>query len=150
MARGPRRGFALPLALFLLLLMAMLVALLFDGALQELRSARGDLAAARAQAAAETALADLLVSLPDSALLARPRGALSATVIASGSDTTRVSLQSLGGVLLRGVASARVWTAGLRADAVTMAFARIVPDTAVGPGALRFRRLPGWWWAQLP
>src|SRR5882757_2690709 len=115
-ARRNERGFALLMALFLLLSMAFLVAILLDGALQELRASRGDLAAARAQAAAGSALSDLLASHPDSALLALPRGAVlypAASAAITGGDTTRVSIQSLGGGLVRCLASAHVWSGGV-------------------------------------
>src|ERR1019366_5613880 len=96
-----RRGFVLPLALFMLMVMALLVALLLEGAVQELRIARGDVAGARAQAAAGTALADFFASHPDSALLARPRGFIASGSNTAGADTTRVTLQSLGNGTLR-------------------------------------------------
>ncbi len=145
-----RSGFALPLSLFMLLTIALLVALLLDAALQELRASRGDLAAARAQAAASSALADFLSSRPDSALLSRPRGAVTSSLSVAGADTTLLSLQSLGGGLVRCVANAHSWSFGARADAATIAFVHVLPDSNGAPGALRFRRLPGWWWAQLP
>lgn len=145
-----RRGFALLLALFMLMLIALLAAVLLDGAVQELRIARGDVAGSRAQAASGSALADLLASRPDSALLARPRGAISTGLIASGAETTTVALQSLGNGLVRMTASARVWSGGVRGDAASIGFVRIVPDSAGPLGTLRYRRLQGWWWAQLP
>lgn len=145
-----RRGFVLPLALFMLMVMALFVALLLEGAVQELRIARGDVAGARAQAAAGTALSDFLASHPDSALLARPRGFFASGSSTAGADTTRVTLQSLGNGMLRVTASARVWSGGARGDAANLGFVRIVPDSSGSPGSLRYRRLPGWWWAQLP
>ncbi len=145
-----RRGFVLPLALFMLLAMALFVALLLEGAVQELRIARGDVAGARAQAAAGTALSDFLASHPDSALLARPRGFFASGSSTAGAETTRVTLQSLGNGMLRVTASARVWSGGARGDAANLGFVRIVPDSSGSPGSLRYRRLPGWWWAELP
>jgi hypothetical protein len=126
------------------------VALLLDGAVQELRTSRGDLAAARAQAAAGTALADFFASGADTALLAAPRGAAATSTRAQGAETTRVSLQALGGGLLRVTATARFWSGNVRADAVVLGLARLSADSAGDPGRLRVRRLPGWWWAQLP
>ena len=145
-----RRGFALPLALFLLLLSSLLVALLLDGALQELRTARGDVALARAQAAAGSALADFLSSRPDSTLLARPRGTATQAVMVAGADTKRLAVQSLGGGMLRVTAVARTWAGGVRGDASNLGFVRVVPDSAGPPGSLGYRRIPGWWWAPLP
>jgi hypothetical protein len=140
----------LPVALFMLMVTALLTALLLDAAIQELRIARGDVAVARAQAAAGTALADLLDSSPDSGQLTLPRGVVASSTAAAGAETTHVTLQSLGNGMLRVTASARNWTAGVRGDATNVGFARIVPDSSGSPGSLRYRRLPGWWWAQLP
>lgn len=148
--RAVRRGFALPLALFLLLVISLLAALLLDGALQELRTARGDVALARAQAAAGSALADLLSSRPDSSLLAVPRGGTIASSAFSGPDTTRLTVQSLGGGLLRVTAAARSWAGGVRGDASNLGFVRVVPGSGGPSGALEYRRLPGWWWAPVP
>jgi hypothetical protein len=145
-----RAGFVLPLALFMLLVIALLAALLLEGAVQELRMSRGDMVAARAQAGAATAFSDLLASTPDSALLARPRGVVSFGTVAAGAETTTVTVQSLGSGLLRVITGARVWAGTTRGDATNVGFVRIVPDSAGTPGSLRYRRLPGWWWAQLP
>ena len=134
----------------MLMVTALLTALLLDAAIQELRIARGDVAVARAQAAAGTALADLLDSSPDSGQLTLPRGVVASSTAAAGAETTHVTLQSLGNGMLRVTASARNWTAGVRGDATNVGFARIVPDSSGSPGSLRYRRLPGWWWAQLP
>lgn len=140
----------LPLALFALTVTALLVALLLEGAVQELRVARGEVAAARAQAAAGTALADLLASPPDSALLASPRGTSTVNWVAAGAETTSIAVQALGNRLFKVTAGGRAWFGGVRGDAANTGFARIVPDSAMSPGSLRYRRLPGWWWAQLP
>jgi len=134
----------------MLIVIAAVGAILLDGAVQELRIARGDVAGSRAQAASGSALADLLAARPDSALLARPRGAISTTSIAAGAETTTVVVQSLGGGLFRMAASARVWSGAVRGDAASLGFVRVVPDSAGPPGTLRYRRLQGWWWAQLP
>jgi hypothetical protein len=145
-----RGGFVLPLALFMLLVVALLAAVLLEGAVQELRTARGDVAGARAAAAAGSALTELLASAPDSALLNRPRGSLSTSIVIAGAETTSVTLGPLGGGMVRVVAAARVWSGGARADASALGFVRIVTDSAGPPGSLRYRHLPGWWWAQLP
>jgi Tfp pilus assembly protein PilX len=145
-----RRGFALPLALFTLTVIALLAALLLQGAVQELRIARGDIAGARAQAAAGSALADALAVSPDSAVLALPRGTTSVALVTAGADTTRVAIQTLGHRLVRISATARAWSGGVRADAGTLGFVRVVPDPAGPPGSLRYERLPGWWWAPIP
>ena len=148
--RRERCGFVLPLALFTLTVTALLVALLLEGAVQELRVARGEVAAVRAQAAAGSALADLLSSTPDSALLARPRGIVVVGSSVAGAETTNVALQSLGNGLFKVTAGTRAWFGGVRGDAASTGFARIVVDSIGSTGGLRYRRLPGWWWAQIP
>ncbi|HEV8410787.1 MAG TPA: hypothetical protein VGQ30_09780 [Gemmatimonadaceae bacterium] len=145
-----RAGFVLPLALFVLALGAMLAALLLEGAVQELRMARGDVAVARAQAGAGTALAAFLASAADSATLARPRGTIVASVAGAGAETTTVTVQSLGNGVLRVIAGTRVWSGMQRGDAANVGFVRITRDSAGAPGSLHYVRLPGWWWAQVP
>lgn len=145
-----RSGFVLPLALFMLTVIALLAALLLEGSVQELRIARGDLAGAHAQATAGSALSDALGSRPDSSILSTPRGFATTAVTVAGGDTTTVTTQSLGNRVLRVTAGSRSWSGGVRADATDVGFVRVVPDSAGPPGSLRYRRLPGWWWAQLP
>jgi len=145
-----RRGFALPLALFMLTVIALLAALLLQAAVQELRIARGDVAAARAQAAAGSALSDALGATPDSATLALPRGATSISLAAAGAETTRVAVQALGNRVVRITVAGRVWSGGVRADAGQVGFARVIPNLLGPPGTLRYERLPGWWWAPIP
>lgn len=144
------RGFVLPLALFLLTVIALLAALLVQSSVQDVHIARGELAVARAAAASGSALADALASAPDSAVLARPRGVLVTSLLVTGSDSTHVAVQSLGGGLVRIASGTRIWSGGIRADAVSVGFARIGPDLSGPPGSLSYRRLPGWWWAQIP
>jgi hypothetical protein len=145
-----RRGFALPLAFFALVVLALLVALLLDGAVQELRASRGDVALARAQAAAESALADLLSAPADSAVVALPRGDMRESLLLHSGDTVRVTVQALGGGLVRVVTTVRSWFLGIRADAGTLALLRVFSDSLAAPPALRFHRLPELWWAPLP
>lgn len=148
--RRARPGFVLPLALFVVTVVALIASLLIEASVEDLRVARGDIAAARAQAAAESALADLLAAAPDSAAAGLPRGATGTSTVVAASETTKVAVQSLGGRLVRVTAGARVWSDGVRADAMQVAFLRIVSDSAGPPGSLRYQRLPGWWWAPVP
>lgn len=145
-----RAGFVLPLALFVVTIVALLASMLLQASLEDLRVARGEVAGARAQAAAESALADLLATAPDSVALGLARGAATTIDLAAGSETTKVAVQSLGGRLVRVTAAARVWSEGVRADAEHVAFLRIIPDSGGPPGSLRYQRLPGWWWAPVP
>ena len=146
---GRRSGFALPFALMVLVVGAMLVSLILDGGVQELRTSRGELAAARAEAAAGSALADLFAAPPDSAFASLSRGAGIQTVLVSGADTARLTLQALGGSLARVVVTARSWSGGVRADAGALAFLELSP-IAGPPSSSHFSRIPGWWWAVYP
>ena len=128
---------------------AMLVSLILDGGVQELRTSRGDLAAARAEAAAGSALADLLAAPPDSSFASLGRGGAIQSVRVSGSDTTRLTLQALGGNLARVVVTARSWSGGVRADAGALAFLEL-SIVAGPPSTSHFSRIPGWWWAVYP
>jgi hypothetical protein len=148
--RTMRKGFALPLALFMLTVVALLAAALLQGSVDELRIARGEVAAARAEAASESALAGLLGTAPDSTILALPPGTTVPGLVAAAAETTHVVIQILGTGLVRVAASAVSWSGGLRADATEVAFMRVVADPSGTPGSLRYERLPGWWWVRNP
>jgi hypothetical protein len=127
--------------------LVVLVAIPLQGAIQELRVARGDVGRSRAAAMVETAIADLMASPADSALLTSSRGATRRTIATSGADTAFVALQFLGAATVRVVVAARSWIGGEHSDVRNVVFLRILADSAGPPGALRLRRLPGWWWA---
>lgn len=145
-----RRGFALPLTLFLLMVVGLLVGLLLDASVQELRVARGGLVAVQAQAAAESAIAGVMASPADSGLWTAPRGQARLSLIASARDTVRVTVQALGGGMVRVVADARAWSGAIRADSRSIAFFRLRADSGRGAAVPWLRPLPGWWWAQIP
>ena len=148
-ANRRRRGVALPLALFALLTLALMISLLLDAAMQEYRTAGGDIAAVRASAAAERGLALFLGGTVDSALVALPRGGSVARML-PGADSVAVVVQSLGGALARLTISAHVWSDGARADAGAIALVRYELDTTTAPAVFRPRPLPGWWWTPNP
>ena len=145
--REPSLGFALPLVLLALIALVLLTAILLDEDVQELRAARGDVAMSRAEAAAESAFADLLSSDIDSGLVGAARGWRRSSLVAAGGDTVRTELQALGGAMFRLVVGARSRSAENRADARNVLFLRLRPDSGGGTSGLRFQRLPGWWWA---
>ena len=71
------------------------------------------------------------------------------TVLVSGADTARLTLQALGGSLARVVVTARSWSGGVRADAGSRAFLEL----SLGAGPPRpshVSRIPGRWWAVYP
>jgi hypothetical protein len=129
---------------------ALLVSILLDVAVQELREGRGDLVGARAEAAVATALADRLAGPPASDFAAWPRGAISRETVVAGADTAEVMVQALGGGLARVIVAGRAWSAGVRADATSVAFVRAFPAGPGTPPPLRFHRIPGWWWTPIP
>lgn len=148
--RVRRGGFALPLTMFLLMVVGLLVGLLLDASVQELRVARGGLVAVQAQAAAESAIAGLMASPADSGLLSASRGQARQSLMTSARDTVRVTLQALGGGMVRVVAEARAWSGAIRADSRSISFFRLRADSGRGAIVLRIRPLPSWWWAQIP
>ena len=145
--RTAARGFALPLALIALAALSLLTAILLDEDVHELRAARGDMALARAEAAAETALADLLAAPADSGLLNAARGSRRDSAVTVGSATVRLELQGLGGAICRLVVAASASSGENRAAVRNVVFLRLRPDSGVGATGLRYQRLPGWWWA---
>lgn len=148
--RSCRRGFALPLALFALLTVLMLVTLVLDAAIQELRASRGGLAATRAAAAVESAMSELLDSSTDSLLLSSAPGTARMSVTASGAaDTVSVAVQRLGGRMVRTMVTATARASGVRGAAGAVAYLSISTDSTAVAG-LRLRRLPGAWWAPFP
>jgi membrane-bound ClpP family serine protease len=145
-----RRGAALPLALVALLTVALLAALVLDASLGAVRRAQGDVAELRAQAAVESALADLLQARLDSAATSRPRGSVLLSLASVGRDSARAVIQSLGGSLARVVVRVRARAEGARADAGVIGLVRLEPDSGARPLGLRVRRLPGPWWVPVP
>jgi hypothetical protein len=145
-----RPGIALPLALLVLVVVMLFAALLLDGALQEVRMARGGVAASRAQAALESTLAATLATPVDSAgaLMAAGRSRDSAWVTAG--DTLAVHVQSLGGTLRRVVARATIGAGSARAVAGAVAYLRVATDSNGPGGGRRLRPVTGWWWAPIP
>ena len=145
----PRRGFALPFAIFALLTVMMLVAVVLDAAVAELRTARGGLAAARASGAVQSALASVIDAPSDSSWLSSSIGTTRTTTTAAGGDSVTLTLQRLGARCSRVVVRAVSQAGGSRGAAGAVAFLDLIPDSAVASG-VRFSRLPGWWWVAVP
>lgn len=144
-----RTGIAAPLALVVLVAMALLSTLFVDAALGELRAGSASLATARVGLTAEGALAEGLAVLLDSAVVARPPGALLFTQQAPGAD----SVVTTGRIIQSGVAEIRVTAisrrGGFRVLAGRVAFATIAPDS-LHAGAFGLRPLPAQWWVATP
>ena len=147
---GARRGIVLPLALVVLVAIALLAALMFDAAGEELRAARFDVGRVRTASAMEGALADLIGTPGDSDLAAMPMGGAKRAIKVAGDVSTAVSMQAIGGSLLRLTVVASVTSGRVRARQGTVAFVRMVTDSTTGVGTTRLRPLAGWWRAPLP
>ena len=140
----------LPLALVVLVAIALLAALLFDAGLEELRAARSDLARVRAASLADGALAGLIETPGDSALETLAVGESQRTTVPAGGDSAELSVQPIGGSLLRVTVVARVANGRSRTREGALAFTRLTVDTVGGARALRLRPLAGWWRSPLP
>lgn len=143
------RGFALALAVCVLVAVTLAVALILDGAIAAFRSARADLEMVRAEAVAETALAAALDARLDAASLGVPGGttlAQSSTGGGGGSVTT--TIQAVSGPVVRVVVRVHRSVGVLRLSVGLVAFGRIVADSAY-PGDARIALLRGPWWAPI-
>ena len=98
----------------------------------------------------EGALTDLVGTPGDSALEAMPVGGSRRATIPAGSDSTTVTVQSIGGSLFRLTVVARVTAGVARARQGTVAFVRLVADTSGGVRTTRLRPVAGWWRSPLP
>jgi hypothetical protein len=145
-----RCGVALPLALLVLVVVALFAALLLDSALQEMRTARGSTAASRAQSALESALAATITEPVDSIGAQLVAGASRDRVWSTSGDSVAVRVQSLGGSLRRVVATATAVTGSARAVAGAVAYLRVTDDSASAGGDRRLRPVIGWWWSTNP
>ncbi|HVZ48471.1 MAG TPA: hypothetical protein VG916_06790 [Gemmatimonadaceae bacterium] len=144
-----RRGFAVPLAVLVLIVLALLAALGIDAALGALRT--GDAAAveARAAARAESGLAKAFVQPLDSAARRLAAGSALFTVVESDPDTVVVRAQVVQPGVVRVTATAVARRGQFRGIAGRYAFATIVADSAPMAGAI-LRRLPSRWWVAIP
>ena len=145
-----RRGIALPLALLVVLAVAMFAALLLDASLQAVRSGRAAASASRAQVALETALAVALAAQVDSGGRSMAAGVAWDSSWAAAGDSMHLTVQSLGGSVRRVVATAAAGAGDARGAAGALVYVRVVADSA-GP-AVRWRLQPvsGWWWSPNP
>lgn len=152
--RGPdlsRRdgGFALPLAIAVLVAVTLVVALVLDGAIAAFRSAGADLELARVEAAAETALASTLDARLDTAALRAPNGTTLWARSIGGRDSETTTIQVVSGQIVRVVVQVRRTSRGDRLSAGRLAFAVIVTDSTT-PAEVRISLLPHAWWAPIP
>jgi hypothetical protein len=133
-----------------LVAIALLAALLFDAGVEELRAARSDLARVGAASLAEGALAALIEAPGDSALETLAVGGSQRTTVPAGGDSAELSVQPIGGSLLRVTVVAHVATGRSQTRQGALAFTRLTVDTMDGVRTLRLRPLAGWWRSPLP
>lgn len=145
-----RRGIALPLALLVVLVVAMFAALLLDASLQAVRSGRAGVSASRAQVAVETALAAALAAPVDSGGRSMAAGAAWDSSWAATGDSVHLMVQSLGGSLRRVVATATAGAGDARGAAGALVYVRVAADSAGAAVRWRLRPVSGWWWSPNP
>lgn len=145
-----RRGIALPLALLVVLVVAMFAALLLDTSLQAVRSGRAGVSAIRAQVALETALAAALAAPVDSGGRSMAPGVAWDSSWAAAGDSVHLRVQSLGGSLRRVVATATAGAGDARGAAGALVYVRVVADSAGSLVRWRLRPVSGWWWSPIP
>lgn len=141
-------GFAVPLAVVLLVALALLTALVLEAALGEFKTDVALLEESRAAAAVEGALATALVQRLDSAALHRPPGTVVARTF-EAVDSVATTVQMLGSPLARVMASVVLRSSGVRAIAGRAAYVRlrVVPGNSA---ELALEPLTSFWWASTP
>lgn len=148
LTRG-RRGFALPLAVVILIALSLLAALGIDAALGALRGGTAGMVEARANALAETGLARALAQPVDTATLRLPAGATVFAWSDTSADTITAVAQVVEPRTVRVAVAAVVRRAEFRGFAGRYAFAVIELDSTVSAGAA-LRPLRSNWWVATP
>jgi hypothetical protein len=144
-----RAGFAAPLAVTMLIAVALLALLLIEGALGEVRASSATAAEARVAAAAESGLADLVARRFDSTVLALPSGALVWQGALPSADSVIGRVEVLGAGIARLVITARSGNAKLRVIAGIRGFVTLAASPTL-PGAVVLAPLADNWWVATP
>lgn len=142
-------GFALPLAVMLLVAVSLIAALLFDAALGHLRTGAAELGQARAESAAETALAAALAVRLDTSTASLAPGALLVSSVSPGPGAASTFVHKLASPFARVVIRAQFAGGHLRVSAGRVAIVVLAADSAV-PGELRMRPAGGPWLVAVP
>lgn len=144
-----RRGFAVPLAVLIVIALAFLTALMLDAAVAEFRSGDAWLSESRAVAAAETESAEVLATRLDSAVLLVSAGTVVLRRVQTGVDSASTILQVLGPGMARLTVFVTSGTGRFRAIAGRQIFVRmaLAPGT---PAEVELRPLPGPAWIAIP
>jgi hypothetical protein len=144
-----RRGFAVPLAVLVLIVLALLAALGIDAALGALRTGDAASVEARAVARAESGLAKAFVQPLDSAARRLAAGSPLFAFVDPEIDTVIVRAQVVEPGVTRVTATAVARRGRFRGIAGRYAFATIVADSPSSAGAI-LRPLPTRWWTAIP
>lgn len=147
--RAHPAGFALPLALVIVLALALLESLLIEGAVARLRTSASSLSAAVAAAAAESALARTLATRFDSLAAMSGPGATLMAESAPPPDSLVLTVVVLQPGLARIHIAATTIRGPVRAIAGRTAYVEIVRDTTI-PSESFVRPLPRLWWVGDP
>jgi hypothetical protein len=147
--RADRAGFAAPLAIVMLIAVALLALLMLEGALGEVRSSSAVASEARVVGKAESALAGMLGRTFDSTAASFPAGAVLAQESTGGVDSVHAVVQLAGGGVARVVVRVRSTGGAIRVLAGRQAFAALRPHPSL-PGELILAPLAGNWWVTTP
>jgi hypothetical protein len=147
--RSVRTGFAAPLAIVMLIAVALLALLMIEGALGELRTGSAVASEARIAGKAETALAALLATTFDTGVVSLPAGTVVLDETTGGADSIRSVIQLVGGRVARVLVRAHSATPGIRGFAGRQVFVKLRPNPAA-PAELVLEPLAGNWWVMSP
>ena len=148
-ALSGRGGFAVPLAVLIVIALAFLTALMLDAAVAEFRSGEAWLSESRAAALAETASAEALATRLDTAVLLVSAGTVVLRRVQTGVDSVAASVQVLGPGLARLTVFAAIGMGRLRAIAGRQIFVAMIPSPGA-PGEVELRPLAGPGWVAIP
>lgn len=142
-------GFALPLAIVVLVAFSLAIGLIVDGAVSTFRAASADFELARAGAAAESALAEALDSRLDTAVLHLAPGTVLSHDGSAAPDSVETTVQLLLPPMVRILVVLHSRHGGLRVSAGRLATGRLSPDQ-VSAGDLRIIPTRSAWWVPIP
>ena len=140
-----RGGFALPMAVVLLVTFSLAVALLIDGAVASFRSASADLELARVTTAAESALETGLAARLDTTAWYAAPGTILLGSLATRPDSVSTIVQMLAAPMVRIVSVVHSGSPKLRVSDGRLAYARLVRDSNAGIELRIIRSRPAWW-----
>jgi hypothetical protein len=144
-----RPGFAAPLAIVMLIAVALLALLMVEGALGEVRAGSAVAAEARVIRRAETVLAEMLARGFDSSVVSLPSGSVLLHESTGGPDSAFAVIQLAGGGIARVAITVRSAGSGVRVFAGRQAFVSLRPNPDVH-GELILSPLAGNWWVTTP